>query len=95
MGFLLEIVRIVLLMLLIGAALTALLHQIYASLGFESVNGWLLGIAIYLWLFLLYRNKWQFAGWYKGQGREKLPRPLAIALIVCSIILALLAPIAV
>ncbi|QRG66302.1 hypothetical protein [Brevibacillus choshinensis] len=92
MGFLLEIVRIVLLMILFGAALSAMLHQVYALLGFDSVNGWLLGLAIYLWVFLLFRNKWQFAGWYKGRGREKLPRPLTVTLIVCSIVLAVLAP---
>jgi len=91
-GFLLELVRVVLLMMLLGAGLAALLHQVYVWLGFDAVNGWLLGIAIYLWLFIWYRNKWQFAGWYKGKGREKLPRPLAIGLFVCSLILLLLAP---
>ncbi|MDR7314411.1 hypothetical protein [Brevibacillus nitrificans] len=94
MGFLLEIVRIVLLALLIGAGMAALLHQVYASLGFEAINGWLLGVAIYIWIFILYRNKWQFSGWYKGKGREKLPRPFVIGLMVCSIVLVVLAPFA-
>ncbi len=94
MGFLLEMLRIVLLMMLLGAGLAALLHQVYVLLGFDSVNGWLLGIAIYLWLFILYRNRWQFGGWYKGKGGEKLPRMLTIVLIVCSIFLAVLAPFA-
>lgn len=92
MGFLLEVLRIVALMMLIGAALSALLHQIYALLGFADVNGWLLGVAIYVMLFVMYRNQWQFTGWYKGKGREKLPRRFTIVLILCSIILAVTAP---
>lgn len=91
-GFILEILRIVVLMMLISAALSALLRQICVYLGFDVVNGWLLGVAIYLVLFVMYRNKWQFAGWYKGKGREKLPSRLAIGLILCSIILAVTAP---
>jgi hypothetical protein len=91
-GFLLEILRIVVLMMLMGAALSALLRQIYTYLGFDAVNGWLLGVAIYVVLFVMYRNKWQFAGWYKGKGRERLPRRFAIGLILCSIILAVSAP---
>ncbi|RNB80484.1 hypothetical protein EDM59_24435 [Brevibacillus nitrificans] len=94
MGVLLELLRIVMLMMLMGAGMAALLHQLYASLGFDSVNGWLLGIAVYLWLFILYRNKWQFSGWYKGKSRQKLPRNLVIGLMICSIILVVLAPIA-
>lgn len=91
-GFLLELVRIVVLMVLIGAALSALMRQIYVYLGFDAVNGWLLGVAIYLVLFVMYRNKWQFSGWYKGKGREKLPRRFTIGLILCSVILAVTAP---
>lgn len=91
-GFLLEMLRVVLLMMIMGAAMSALFKQVYLFLGFSGVNGYLIGIAIFLWLFVMYRNKWQFAGWYKGKKREKLPRRISFALLVCSALLIILAP---
>ncbi|MED4908104.1 hypothetical protein P9761_07680 [Brevibacillus centrosporus] len=72
--------------------MSAVLKQVYLLLGFTGVNGYLIGIAIFLWLFVMYRNKWQFTGWYKGKGREKLPRQISLALLVFSLVLVILAP---
>ena len=52
---------------------------------------WLGGIAILLLLFILYRNKLQFSGWYKGNGRKKLPK-IVSSLLICSSIILLLFP---
>ena len=30
--------------------------------------------------FVVSRNKLQFSGWYKGKGREKLPKPFSLML---------------
>lgn len=48
---------------------------------------WLGGLAIFVLLFVLYRNKFQFSGWYKGKGRKKLPKYVSVTLIFISIIL--------
>ncbi|PZD85983.1 hypothetical protein DTX80_06555 [Bacilli bacterium] len=48
---------------------------------------WLGAIAILLLLFVLYRNKFQFSGWYKGKGGIKLPKHISFILISISILL--------
>jgi len=66
MGFLLEILRIVLILLILGVLFSSLLNSVYAALGFDLNNNeyvWLLWIAILILLFVFYRNKLQFSGW--------------------------------
>ena len=91
----LELFRIMAIFLILGAVLGGLVSLIYASIGLNVDNtngGWLVGFAIIILLFVLYRNKLQFSGWYKGEGREKLPKIVSRMLILGSISLLLLAP---
>ena len=55
--------------------------------------GWMGFIAIILLFFVLYRNKLQFSGWYKGKGIEKLPKNVYQILIFSGVVLLLLPPI--
>ena len=91
----LELFRIMAIFLIFGAVLGGLVSLIYASIGINVDNiigGWLVGPAIIILLFVLYRNKLQFSGWYKGEGREKLPKIVSRILIFSSISLLVLAP---
>jgi hypothetical protein len=47
-------------------------------------------VAIYylLLLFVMYRNRWQFSGWYKGN--EKLPKKASAMLVFGAVVLLLL-----
>ena len=46
-----------------------------------------------MFIFVLYRNKLQFSGWYKGEGKEKLSKTVSQTLITISVILLLFPPI--
>ncbi|MGG0643078.1 hypothetical protein ABE021_03880 [Sporosarcina gallistercoris] len=48
---------------------------------------WMGAIAVFLLIFVLYRNKLQFSGWYKGESKVKLPKAVSLALILMSLIL--------
>ena len=68
---------------------------IYSSIGINvdyTSGAWLEGLAILILLFVLYRNNLQFSGFYKGTGKEKLPKKVGTSLIFCSVILLVLAP---
>ena len=68
---------------------------VYASFGINVDNtdgGWLVGIAILISLFVLYRNKLQFSGFYKGEEMVKLPGKVSISLIFCSMMRLVIAP---
>ena len=69
------------------------LENVYLEIGIDTERyGWMGFIAIFIVLFVLYRNKLQFSGWYKGEGREKLPKIVSRTLIFSSISLILLPP---
>jgi len=52
--------------------------------------GWLVFLAIFLLIFVLYRNKLQFSGWYKGAGRKKLPKTVSQILLFSAVFLLIL-----
>ncbi|WP_273128401.1 hypothetical protein [Bacillus weihaiensis] len=92
----LELFRIIAIFLIFGAMLGGILNLLYGSIGVNVDNtngGWLAGIAIYLFLFVLYRNKLQFSGFYKGENQVKLPRKVSVSLVCCSILILIIAPI--
>ena len=92
---LLELLRIMAIFLLFGAVLGGLVKLIYSSIGINVDNtngGWLVGFAIIILLFVLYRNKLQFSGFYRGEGRVKLPRKVSVSLISCSVLMLIFAP---
>ena len=75
-----------------------IMGTLFENLYFNIGNGaekysWISLIAIFIIIFVLYRNKFQFSGWYEGEGKEKLPRKVTKILITSSVILILLPPI--
>ena len=68
---LLEILRIIFIFGLLGIIFSAILQYVYRM--FDAAQYSWIGLAgIFLWMFVTYRNKWQFSGWYHGKGKEKL-----------------------
>ena len=91
----LELIRILAILLIIGGLLSSIVFTLYASFGFEIANtngGMPVGIAILLILFVLYRNKLQFSGFYKGKGMTKLSKNASISLVSCAVLLLIAAP---
>ncbi|WP_016993938.1 hypothetical protein [Lysinibacillus boronitolerans] len=84
----LELIRIIILFSIIGCVMWGCVKLIYTSLGINvdgSYAGWLGGIAIYSLLFVLYRNKLQFLGFYNGPYRQKLSPKSTTTLITVSV----------
>lgn len=90
---LLELIRIPAIFLLLGAMSGFFLESIYTLIGTDSKYFWLGYIAILIIIFVLYRNKLQFSGWYKGKGVKRLPKVISNTLIISAGILLLLPPI--
>ncbi|QFF98984.1 hypothetical protein PB01_10990 [Psychrobacillus glaciei] len=87
MKILLELVRIIIIFTFFGVLGATIIGNTYIRFGIYenySLSG---GIAILLLLFVLYRNKWQFSGWYKGKGREKLSKTVSWTLVLVSFVL--------
>lgn len=89
----LELIRIIILFFIIGCAIWGGVRLIYTSVGINidgSYAGWLGGIAIYSLLFVLYRNKLQFSGFYNGPYRQKLSPTTTTIFITISVFLLIL-----
>jgi hypothetical protein len=94
MKVLLELIRIVFIFVFLGGILSAFINYVYLKLGTNTESfGWIEFLAILILIFVLYRNKSQFSGWYTGNGREKLPKRVSKLLVFISILLLLLPPI--
>ncbi|MFD1361569.1 hypothetical protein [Lentibacillus salinarum] len=87
MRTLLELLRIIIIFALLGGLGWMLIENIYTVNEATEAYSWLGAIAILLLLFVLYRNKLQFSGWYKGKGKVKLPKSVSYTLISSSILL--------
>ena len=87
---LLELLRIIIIFMILGGLGWAIIGNSYTINEVTESYSWLGAIAILLLLFVLYRNKLQFSGWYKGEGRVKLPKSVSLTLILSSLLLILL-----
>ena len=87
MRVLLELFRIILLFIVIGGLTWFVVENVYIFNKTTQTYRWLGGIAVLILLFVLYRNKLQFSGWYKGKDRQKLTKKISSSLIFISIIL--------
>lgn len=87
MRILLEILRVILIFIFLGAWGWAILANIYTTHEVTESYSWPGAIGILVLLFILYRNKLQFSGWYIGEGRVKLPKLVSTFLILSSILL--------
>ncbi len=82
MRVLLELIRIILIFGIAGTIISTIVNGIYINIGVNmNQYGWLGSIAILILLFVWYRNKLQFSGWYSGKGKEKLPKMASQILI--------------
>lgn len=91
---LLELIRILFIMVFLVGVSSYFIGTIYQELGTDIHKyGWMTYSAILTLIFVLYRNKLQFNGWYKGDGRKKLPKIVSSILICSSIILLVLPPV--
>ncbi|PGM51076.1 hypothetical protein [Bacillus sp. AFS053548] len=91
LGLILEVIRIILIFGLLGALFSTVVSEIYNELGVNLTHtGWWCYFGILVLLFVMYRNKIQFSGWYNGKGREKLTKIVTNLLISCSIIMILI-----
>ena len=94
MRIILEILRVMFILLMLLMILGAVFKNFYINIGNGAEKySWISLIAILILTFVLYRNKYQFSGWYEGEGKEKLPRKVSQILITSSVILILLPPI--
>ena len=90
----LELIRIIFIFVIVGGILGYFVENIYLGIGTDTERyGWMGFVAILILIVVLYRNKLQFSGWYKGKGREKLPKIVSQILIFSSISLLLLPPV--
>lgn len=83
----LELLRIVVIIGLFGALGWLVIENIYTINETTKNYSWLGALAILILLFVLYRNKLQFSGWYKGKGRKKLSKKVSVTLISFSVVL--------
>ncbi|MEH6937438.1 hypothetical protein V7056_06170 [Bacillus sp. JJ664] len=94
MRFILEIIRIIAIFTILGALFSEILQLIYKNLHVtvSNQNGWIASVSIFLLLFVLYRNKMQFSGWYSGQKMDKLSKKTTRLLVILSCCLLILVP---
>ncbi len=89
MRIFLELLRIIFIFILLGGLAWLLIGEIYTEKNVQKYQ-WLGAIGIYMVLYLLYKNRLQFSGWYKGAGRKKLPRKVSWILICLALSLLIL-----
>ncbi|AXI08344.1 hypothetical protein CV093_05370 [Oceanobacillus sp. 143] len=87
MRTLLELLRVIFIMGILGGVGWLIIGNIYSMNGEAKPYSWLGAIAIFVLIFVLYRNKLQFSGWYKGNGRNKLSKKVSITLVLVSVLL--------
>lgn len=93
MRVILELLRIIFIFIIVGGIFGFVIENVYLEIGTDTEKyGWIGYIAILLLFFVRYRNKLQFNGWYKGEGREKLPKVVSRFLLFISISLLFLPP---
>jgi hypothetical protein len=93
MRLILELLRIIVIFAFLGSIFGAFLEYVYGTLGVHTDRyEWMAFLASIILFFVLYRNKLQFSGWYKGKEKEKLSERVSNLLITFSILLLLLLP---
>ncbi|RXJ04398.1 hypothetical protein DS745_03160 [Anaerobacillus alkaliphilus] len=94
MRVVLELLRIIFIFAILVTVLGGIPYGIYSSIGINTDKyGWTAILGVFILIFVLYRNKLQFSGWYIGKGREKLPKGVSKTLLIFAITLLLCPPI--
>lgn len=86
----LELLRILVILGIFFAVGWVIIGNIYSLNEATESYSWLGAIAILILIFVFYRNKLQFSGWYKGEERVKLPKSVTVTLILSSRLLIIL-----
>ncbi|MDP4085483.1 MAG: hypothetical protein Q8934_12835 [Bacillota bacterium] len=92
MRVILELIRIILIFGFFEGLLYTFLNNVYKSLGVTKYE-WIGFLGVLLLLFIIYRNKWQFTGFYNGKEKVKLHPKVTNFLISFSVLLLILPPI--
>lgn len=90
MRILLELFRIYFIFWFLGVIGYQIINNIYLKNGVNNNYSWFGMVAVLILLFVLYRNKLQFSGWYQGKNMNKLPESISKGLIIISIFLLVL-----
>ncbi|MDG5789248.1 hypothetical protein QA612_17450 [Evansella sp. AB-P1] len=84
----LEYIRVLLIIFIVSALLGTIVQRTYAFIGVNTETYGMIGFpAVLIIIFILYRNKLQFSGWYKGAERQKLPKKVTQVLMSCIAVL--------
>lgn len=86
MRIVLDLVRIIVIFTLVGGIAWYILGQVYTNNGIEQKDQWYGIVGIYILLFVYYRNRLQFTGWYKGKRSKKLSKASTWYLIIIAVL---------
>ncbi|MDO7487701.1 hypothetical protein Q5O89_21590 [Peribacillus frigoritolerans] len=92
---LLELLRIVTIIFVIGMIMGFIINSNYAIFGITVENttgGWIVGMAIFPLLYVLYKNRLQFSGFYKNGKQVKLSNRTTTILVCFSVLMLTVAP---
>ncbi|USK73954.1 hypothetical protein [Peribacillus frigoritolerans] len=88
----LELFRIITIIFVIGMMMGLIIHSIYAIFGITVENttgGWIVGMAIFPLLYVLYK---QYSGFYKNGKQVKLSNRTTTILLCFSVLMLTVAP---
>lgn len=90
----LELLRVVLIVFILNAVLTYVISVVYHLLGIpiSLIGSTLVFVATLIVAFMLYRNKFQFHGFYRGKSLVKLSEKTTRVLIIIVAALLIVAP---
>ncbi len=86
-SFILELLRMFVLLILTLLILGGLERFIYSILLGTPLYNWSMGIGNIVLFFILYRNYFQFMGWYKSAKNQRLNAATSSSLAVISLVL--------
>ncbi len=89
-SFILEILRLGVLLVATLFILGGLESLVYEAIVGHVVESWSIGIGNLMIFFVLYRNYFQFKGWYKSEKNQKLQSITTRILIVISLVLIMI-----
>ncbi|WP_419885889.1 hypothetical protein [Paenibacillus sp. B-A-8] len=95
-SFIVELFRLCVLLVLTLFILGGVERLVYQSIFGQPLYNWSMGLGNLLIFFMLYRNHFQFKGWYKSEKNVKLPilttriiTVISLGLIILPIVLSL------
>ncbi len=90
----LEMLRIILVCLLVGGLIGfVVIENIYPIWNYPHEKDWMGALGILVLMFVLYRNRLQFNGFYRSEKNAKLSPAVTTVLITVSVIMLAMPPI--